>query len=78
MKLFATKLRNLRYGEQIRCRGIKVILNKNTFEDILTALVRIYQLMTFEFEKISEEVITFKKYSMDGFKEYNLNGKVWL
>jgi len=67
MKLFATKLRNLQYGEQIRYRGIKVILNKNTFEDILTAFVRIYQSMTFEFEKISVEVISFKKHSMDGY-----------
>jgi hypothetical protein len=33
LKLFAAKLRNLKYGEQIHYRGSKVILNKNTFED---------------------------------------------
>jgi hypothetical protein len=66
MELFAAKRRNLEYGEQIRYRSYKVILNKNTFEYILTAFVRIYQLMIFEFEKISIEMITFKKHSMDG------------
>ncbi len=55
LKLFAANLRNLKYGEQIRYRG-QVILNKNTFEDILTAFSRIYQLLTFEFEKISSRI----------------------
>jgi hypothetical protein len=81
MKVFAAKLRNLKDGEKIGYRGSNVLVNKNTFEEIMAAFVRIYPLMTFEFEQISDRRDHFRE-ALDGWvpskEDYNIKRKTFL
>lgn len=53
--IFAIYLKNLKYREKVLLDDSQVLLNQESFSEILNAFVRLYPLMSYEFEKILDK-----------------------